>query len=64
MENPLFMKIMEIIKPLAGRGGTNFLSDQTLKYYTFFHKYVVLFIFLFGKACSMWGTPTYKISFL
>lgn len=53
MENPLFMKIMEIIKPLAGWGGTNFLSDQTQNYYTFFHKYVVLFIFLFGKACSI-----------
>ena len=31
-------------------GGTNFLSDQNQNYYTFFHKYVVLFIFLFGKA--------------
>ena len=47
------MKIMEVVVVIIPWGGTNFLSDQNQNYYTFFHKYVVLFIFLFGKACSI-----------
>jgi hypothetical protein len=46
MGNPLFMKIMEVMVTKIPWGGTNFLSDQNQNYYTFFHKYVVLFIFL------------------
>jgi len=47
------MKNMEVMVAIIPWGGTNFLSDQNQNYYTFFHKYVVLFIFLFGKACPI-----------
>ena len=51
MGNPLFMKNMEVMVAIIPWGGTNFLPTQKHLKYTFFHKYVVLFIFLFGKAC-------------
>jgi hypothetical protein len=48
------MKIMEVVVTKIPWGGTNFLSDQNLNYYTFFHKYVVLFIFLLvGRALGI-----------
>jgi len=47
------MKIMEVMVTKIPWGGTNFLSDQNQNYYTFFHKYVVLFIFLARRALGI-----------